>query len=222
MQPQQAWERRRDADSRTGVRRLGRTEMQSETTTSSAAPGNPVAQSKAIPRPRVAGTASGERRAAHGSDSDSDSDSVGGCECEQRDYGAGAGAGAIVGKRGRQRWLRLNLNAGGTVGTGVCARAAVELRMRWGRRGDKQRGRGWTQQQPRQREAAEAQGLAGRGAALKVEVEVRMRGSRCQREQRHTRGWPLSSIGRTTGLRRAEGQRKGRWQVAGGDQGVQS
>jgi hypothetical protein len=44
------------------VRRLGRTEMQSETTTSSAAPGNPVAQSKAIPRPRVAGTASGARQ----------------------------------------------------------------------------------------------------------------------------------------------------------------
>lgn len=118
VRPQQAWGRRRDADSRTGVRQVSRPEMQSETATSSAAPGNPVAQSRAVPRSRVAG-------AAHSSSSSS---SVGGSECEQRGQrNYGAGAVAIVGEHGRQRWLLLNLNAGGTVGAGVCVSVSVSV-----------------------------------------------------------------------------------------------
>lgn len=99
----------------TGARRLGRTEMQSETAMSSAAPGNPVAQNRAVPRSRAAG-------AAHSSSS------VGRYECEQRGQ-RNYGAGAAVDEHGRQRWLRLNLNAGGTVGAGVCVSASVSVRV---------------------------------------------------------------------------------------------
>jgi hypothetical protein len=110
----------------------------------------------------------------------------------------------------QQRWRRLN--AAATVDEGVCAarvgrdgRVAGARRAAGGAERDTQRGRAWQHRRTREL-AREARRRGSRGARWGVGVQWVRR--QC-RKQRRARGWPLSSIGRTTEACRAEGQRSG-------------